>query len=1056
MKTKLQLYTLALCLGLLGFVSITRASNSTYTYTGAGHPELTSNWKKQPGGTVVASFTVNNQTFLFKNVGAATLGAAWTVSGTGSKVTIGDATNAFSLSDGGFKADFSGASGGCTVSNLSTLIISNSSSVFGTLNFSPGSTANYATTAGSQTVFANLYYNLIISGSAAMQLSGSSSVSTVLTVNAGLSLNLGGATLSLVSAVSTLNAGSFILLNGGTLNFSGTSTLVGSGTITGDNSAILNTSTTGSLGTINFTAGGRVLSDLSINSGSIILGSDLLISGGGGGSIFNQASGSINLNSHTLTLDNDCDVTFGSSSANVITGSATSSIKIYSNATAGGFVEANSLYMDQTTSGSTNALSNLTMNDSSSAYTLTLGSTLDIIDSISPKSGTISSGGNLTLIADQATVGHVGRVSMVGATGALSGNITSQVYYDPSGFKTNWALLGTSGLSNARFADWGSSFMVTCPSGCSGDGSAQNNGVPFTSVTTFDEPTDTYPNITTGNSTINPGTGYWVYLGTASPSSASAPILITLTGTPVIGDLAPINLTNSGAGADNGYNLVANPYPSPIFWKTVYTDNSASGFIGGTIYLYSNANQNYATLNQSGAFTNSGSYDVSSGLIPTGEAFYMFTSANTTLTFKEDQKGQGTQALGRSANQGSNSVQSSTTTPFFQIDVVNVHDTLMSEVAVSFDPNGTLGTDKFDGVARPWDNRLQISTGSLGTFYTINGLPDFSQNYSLPVRILSKTTTQYTISAKNLQKIPTGPCLTLHDKYGIMPDHDLRAGSFIVTVNDTETVARFVLNITTSPLAVTTNAVNASCHAKNDGFITAVGNDAGPWNYTWKNASGTIVKTSLNKPTADTLTGLNNGVYSVDVTTVGGCNSATHTFTIVAPASAVSAFTASAQINMGDNANLVNNSTNATNYIWNFGNGDISSMQTPSYVYNNSGTFTITLYAINANCNDTAKFKQVITVNATTSIKQANTGNGDINLSRDGSGNYIQFDYTDQTKVSITVYNVLGQAVLTNAALNVVNDKIYINIADYKNQVLYVSITNLTTNKQTTKKFVND
>lgn len=717
-----------------------------------------------------------------------------------------------------------------------------------------------------------------------------------------------------------------------------------------------------------------------------------------------------------------------------------------------------SLNMDQTTPGISNALFGLSYDDGGAGHTLTLSNALNVAPggALTPVSGTVAGGGNITLLADQVTVGNTGSIGIVG--GSITGNITSNVYYAPTGFQTNWSLLGTAGISAATFYDWTFSFYVTCPSGCDGDGTVQNNGNPFTSVTTFNEPTDAYPGILSGGDHILPGTGYWVYIGNIDPNLHSSPISISLTGTPVTGDIGPISLTNSGAGVDNGYNLIANPYPSPIFWSNVYSDNIANGSdIGGTIYLYSNASQDYSTLNQDGSYANIGSYDVSSGLIPTGEAFYIFTnSSSTTITFNETEKGQGTQALGRLANPGTHSVQSTTTTPFFQIDVINANDTLMSETAISFNPNATLGLDNHDGVARPWNNALQITTGSLGTYYSINGLPGFSQNYSLPVRILSKTTTQYTVSAKNLQKIPLGPCLVLHDNYGVMPDQDLRGGAFTVTINDTETVARFVLNITTTPLTITTNAVNASCHAKNDGLITAVGNDAGPWNYIWKNASGTIVKTSLNKATADTLNGLNSGVYNVEVATVGACSSTTQSYTVVAPAGAASAFTASPQVNAGDNVVLTNNSVNATNYIWDFGNGDISSMQTPVYVYNNAGTYTITLQAINANCNDTAASTQVVIVDATTGIKQANKGDGDINISKDASGNYIQFDYTNQTKVNITVYNVLGQAVLNNGELSVVNDKIYINIADDKNQVLYVTITNLNTNKQTTKKFVNN
>ena len=108
------------------------------------------------------------------------------------------------------------------------------------------------------------------------------------------------------------------------------------------------------------------------------------------GSIFDQSGGSVSLNGHTLTLDTDCDANFGGSSSNVITGSSTSALVVNSISSSGGVIEANGLFMDQTTTGSTNILSTLTLNGD---QTLTIGNTLNIMDSILPKAGTIASGG---------------------------------------------------------------------------------------------------------------------------------------------------------------------------------------------------------------------------------------------------------------------------------------------------------------------------------------------------------------------------------------------------------------------------------------------------------------------------------------------------------------------------------------------------------------------------------------------------------------------------------------------------------------------------------------
>src|SRR5688572_10862480 len=44
---------------------------------------------------------------------------------------------------------------------------------------------------------------------------------------------------------------------------------------------------------------------------------------------------------------------------------------------------------------------------------------------------------------------------------------------------------------------------------------------------------------------------------------------------------------------------------------------------------------------------------------------------------------------------------------------------------------------------------------------------------------------------------------------------------------------------------------------------------------------------------------------------------------------------------------FTNLSTQATNYFWDFGNGNVSSLQDPTTVYLTSGFYTVTLVAIN-------------------------------------------------------------------------------------------------------------
>ncbi|MEZ5067828.1 MAG: PKD domain-containing protein [Bacteroidia bacterium] len=55
-----------------------------------------------------------------------------------------------------------------------------------------------------------------------------------------------------------------------------------------------------------------------------------------------------------------------------------------------------------------------------------------------------------------------------------------------------------------------------------------------------------------------------------------------------------------------------------------------------------------------------------------------------------------------------------------------------------------------------------------------------------------------------------------------------------------------------------------------------------------------------------------------------------------------------------DTSNFTNLSTNATSYLWNFGDGSTSTQASPSHTYNTVGSFTVTLITSNASgCKDT-------------------------------------------------------------------------------------------------------
>ena len=71
----------------------------------------------------------------------------------------------------------------------------------------------------------------------------------------------------------------------------------------------------------------------------------------------------------------------------------------------------------------------------------------------------------------------------------------------------------------------------------------------------------------------------------------------------------------------------------------------------------------------------------------------------------------------------------------------------------------------------------------------------------------------------------------------------------------------------------------------------------------------------------------------------------------------------------GATANFTNQSLNASQYTWNFGDGNNSNLAAPGHTYTSNGTYVVTLTAKAADCNHTSIFTDTLQVSWSTNIK---------------------------------------------------------------------------------------
>ena len=214
-------------------------------------------------------------------------------------------------------------------------------------------------------------------------------------------------------------------------------------------------------------------------------------------------------------------------------------------------------------------------------------------------------------------------------------------------------------------------------------------------------------------------------------------------------------------------------------------------------------------------------------------------------------------------------------------------------------------------------------------------------------------------------------------------------------------------------------ALRVSCFGGNDGSATVSSSGGTPgYSYLWDNGQSTSLISKLTF-----------GNYAVTVTDFKGCTAAS-SVVITQPALLTAGFTASSytvDIALGSNVIFTNTSSGASAYQWNFGDASaIDVSVSPTHSYSFTGTYKVTLISSNAPCSDTA-YGTIVVVNSNPTGLNGNQSAANINVAYDNGQVFLLFSLHQQTKVNISVYNVLGEELFSQNNLLVKNEKVKLN-----------------------------
>lgn len=335
-------------------------------------------------------------------------------------------------------------------------------------------------------------------------------------------------------------------------------------------------------------------------------------------------------------------------------------------------------------------------------------------------------------------------------------------------------------------------------------------------------------------------------------------------GVPNSGD---ITYTMSLAGT--GFNLVGNPYPSPIDMETFVGDNATN--ITTSLYFWretngSSSNNAYCQWND-GLFQSNGQSQVfdPQNVIRTGQGFFVeATGAGTALVFNNGQR------VADTANQF---FRQNNTQDVYWLNLTN-SEGAFSQAVVSYKDYASNGVDRYDG-KNVGTSQVSLTSIVEGQEYGIQGKATFVDTDVVPMHLKVETTGTYSIAIDRSRGVfATGQTIYLKDNL-LSSLHNLSQGAYSFTSEAGSFATRFEVVYRDSALGVDTPVLTEKQvvvykNQVNDFVITTGNFEMGTVKVFDVRGRLLVEKQNINATQTTLTAGLSNEVLLVQIATTDG------------------------------------------------------------------------------------------------------------------------------------------------------------------------------------------